>query len=86
MSDIAKFLRPGDGVLPRFVDQNLGALVVKRPEGLVGRTWANVGVRFNPAFLSGLSRLLATGAAVLQEGDGSHFELQPIPRRDCLKS
>lgn len=79
MSDIAKFLRPGDGVLPRFVDQNLGALVAKRPEGLVGRTWANVGVRFNPSFLNGLSRLLATGSAVLQEGDGSHFELQPIP-------
>ncbi len=79
MADIAKFLRPGDGVLPRFVDQNLGALVAKRPEGLVGRTWANVGVRFNPAFLNGLSRLLATGSAVLQEGDGSHFELQPIP-------
>jgi len=79
MSDIAKFLRPGDGVLPRFVDQNLGPLVAKRSDGLVGRTWANVGVRFNPAFLSSLSRLLATGAAVLQEGDGSHFELQPIP-------
>lgn len=79
MSDIAKFLRPGDGVLPRFVDQHLGALVAKRPEGLVGRTWANVGVRFSPIFLSGLSRLLASGSAVLQEGDGSQFELQPIP-------
>jgi len=79
MSDIAKFLRPGDGVLPRFVEQSLGALVVRRPEGLVARTWANVGVRFNPNFLNGLSRLLATGSAVLQEGDGSHFELQPIP-------
>jgi type VI secretion system protein ImpL len=79
MSDIAKFLRPGDGVLPRFVDQQLGTLVAKRPDGLVGRTWANVGVRFNPTFLSGMSRLLTTGAAVLQEGDGSHFELQPIP-------
>ena len=79
MSDIAKFLRPGDGVLSRFVDQNLGPLVAKRADGLVGRTWANVGVRFNPAFLSGLSRLMATGSAVLQEGDGSQFELQPIP-------
>ncbi len=79
MSDISKFLRPGEGVLARFVDQHLGSLVAKRADGLVGRTWANVGVHFNSIFLSGLSRLLATGSAVLQEGDGSHFELQPIP-------
>jgi type VI secretion system protein ImpL len=79
MSDIAKFLRPGDGVLPRFVDQYLGALVVRRSDGLTARTWANMGVHFSPTFLSGISRLLIAGSTALQEGDGSHFELQPIP-------
>lgn len=79
MSDIAKFMRPGDGVVPRFIEQQLGPLVSRRAEGLSARTWANMGVRFSASFLSGMSRLLATGSAVLQDGDGSHFELQPIP-------
>lgn len=79
MTEIAKFLKPGEGILPRFVDKQLAGLVTKRGEQLVPRTWANLGVAFNPAFLGGITRLTAAGNAVLQEGEGAKFELQPVP-------
>jgi type VI secretion system protein ImpL len=79
MADIARFLKPGEGTLAKFVDKHLAGLVVHRGDALVPRTWANLGVRFNPAFLTSVSRLSTVGNAVLQEGDGSKFELQPIP-------
>jgi type VI secretion system protein ImpL len=79
MADIAKFLRPGEGTLPKFLDRVLGALVVRRGDTYVARTWANMGVDFNPGFLAGISRLTSVANAVLQEGDGSKFELQPVP-------
>jgi type VI secretion system protein ImpL len=79
MADIARFLKPGEGVLPKFIDKNLAGLVTRRGDTLVPRTWANLGVSFNPAFIGGVTRLSAVGNAVLQEGDGARFELQPIP-------
>jgi len=79
MAEIAKFLKPGEGTLPRFVDKQLSGLVTRRGDQLVPRTWANLGVGFNPAFLSGVARLTTAGNAVLQEGEGAKFELQPVP-------
>ena len=79
MVDIAKFLRPGEGTLPKFIDRVLGTLVVRRGDTYQARTWANMGVDFNPGFLAGISRLTGVANAVLQEGDGSKFELQPVP-------
>lgn len=79
MADIAKFLKPGEGTLSKFVDKHVAGLAVRRGDALVPRTWANIGVGFNSAFLSGVSRLSAIGSAVLQEGDNAKFEIQPIP-------
>lgn len=79
MADIAKFLKPGEGILPKFVEKNLAGLVSRKGDMLLPRTWANLGVGFNPAFLNGVARLSTAGSAVLQEGEGARFELQPIP-------
>lgn len=79
MAEIAKFLKPVEGTLPRFIEKNLSGLVTKRGNQLIPRTWANLGVAFTPAFLSGVAGLTAAGDTVLQEGDGAKFELQPIP-------
>ena len=79
MAEIAKFLKPGDGTLSRFVEKNLTGLVTRRGEQLIPRTWANLGVGFNPAFLSGVSALSSIGNSVLQEGEAARFELQPVP-------
>ena len=79
MAEIAKFLKPVEGTLPRFVEKNLGGLVTKRGNQLIPRTWANLGIAFAPSFLSGVAGLTAAGDTVLQEGDGAKFELQPVP-------
>ncbi|OWW19614.1 type VI secretion system membrane subunit TssM [Noviherbaspirillum denitrificans] len=79
MGDIAKFLKPGEGTLPKFMDKHLAGLTVKRGEAWTGRTWANIGVGFNPAFLGGVTRLMSIGSAVLLEGDSAKFEMQPVP-------
>ena len=79
MAEIAKFLKPGEGILPRFVEKNLNGLVTRRGNQLIPRAWANLGVSFTPAFLSGVAGLTAAGDTVLQEGEGAKFELQPIP-------
>lgn len=79
MADIAKFLKPREGVLSKFIDKELAGLITRRGDTLTPRTWANLGVNFSPAFLGGTARLSAAGNAVLQEGEGAKFELQPIP-------
>jgi type VI secretion system protein ImpL len=79
MADIAKFLKPGEGVLSKFMEKNLNGLVTQRGDGYVSRTWAGMGVRLNPAFLNSVSRLMSVSSGLLQEGEGARFELQPIP-------
>ncbi|UXY14571.1 type VI secretion system membrane subunit TssM [Chitiniphilus purpureus] len=80
LSEIARFVKPNDGTLDKFIDKYLNGLVLKRGGQLVPRTWGNQGVRFNPAFLAGAGRLSALGGNLLQEGsDNSRFELQPVP-------
>jgi type VI secretion system protein ImpL len=79
MAEIAKFLKPQEGVLPKFLDKQLSGLVVRRGDALLPRTWGNLGLSFNPAFLNGVARLSSAGNAVLQEGEGAKFELQPVP-------
>lgn len=79
MAEIAKFLKPAEGTLAKFIEKNLNGLVTRRGEQFVPRTWANLGVGFSPAFLTGVSALSAVGNSVLQEGDAAKFELQPVP-------
>lgn len=79
LPEISKFLKPGEGVLSRFLDRNLSGLVSKRGDQLVARTWSNLGIGFSPAFLSGVARLSSVGNAVLQEGESAKFELQALP-------
>lgn len=78
MAEMGKFFKPGDGILSRFITQQIGSLAVLRGETLVPKTWANLGIRFSPAFLSGAGKLMNVSTS-FQEGDGSKFELQPVP-------
>ncbi|WP_035055130.1 type VI secretion system membrane subunit TssM [Andreprevotia chitinilytica] len=79
LPDIARFVKPADGTLDKFVDKYLNGLVLKKGDTLTPRSWANMGLRFNPAFLSGASRLSELGSNMVQEGEGVKFELQPVP-------
>jgi type VI secretion system protein ImpL len=79
LSEIAKFLKPGEGTLAKFVDKELGPLVTRRGDDLVARTWGGQGIGISPSFLDAISHLMAAGGTLLQEGDSCKFELQPVP-------
>jgi len=48
-----------EGAVARYVEQALGALVVRRGDALSPRTWADMGVRLLPEFSSGLAAWVA---------------------------
>ncbi|KUM03188.1 type VI secretion system membrane subunit TssM [Chromobacterium subtsugae] len=79
VADINRFVKANDGTLDKFVNKYLNGLVQKKGDSLVPRAWGNQGVRFNPEFLTGVSRLMALANSQLQDGENSRFELQPLP-------
>jgi len=48
-----------EGAVAKFVEQSLGALVLRRGDTLSPRTWADMGVRLRPDFVAGLGGWLA---------------------------
>ncbi len=79
IAEINRFLKANDGTLDRFINKYLAGLVQKRGDELVPRAWGELGIKFNPAFLSSVSSLSALANGQLQDGDGLRFELQPQP-------
>ncbi|WP_231895291.1 type VI secretion system membrane subunit TssM [Vogesella sp. LIG4] len=79
IAEINRFLKANDGTLDRFINKYLAGLVQKRGDELVPRAWGELGIKFNPAFLSSVSSLNALASGQLQDGDGLRFELQPQP-------
>lgn len=79
VSEIAKFVKPGGGTLAKFNEKYLNGLVQRNGDSFTPRTWANLGVHFSPAFLSGAARLSSVGSSVLREEGETKFELQPVP-------
>jgi type VI secretion system protein ImpL len=79
MTEISKFLKPGEGTLARFIDKELGPIIVRRGEVYASRTWGAQGVNLSSNFLNAISRLTDAGNALLQEGESCKFELQPVP-------
>jgi type VI secretion system protein ImpL len=43
----------------KFVEQSLGALVLKRGDSITSRTWADMGVRLRPEFVNGVGSWMA---------------------------
>jgi len=78
MVEISKFLNPNDGILPKFVEKELGSLVARRGDNLVARTWGGQGLGLSQTFLNDISQLLTVGN-ILQETESSRLEFQPVP-------
>ncbi|MCL2591290.1 MAG: type VI secretion system membrane subunit TssM [Betaproteobacteria bacterium] len=80
--EIIYFLGSG-GTVDKFVEDYLKGLVVKRGGQFVPRTWADLGVRLNPQFMTIVGRMSSLGSAMSRSGGGagesSRFELRPIP-------
>lgn len=48
-----------EGAVAKYLEQSLGALVLRRGDQLTPRTWADMGVRLRPAFSGGLGGWVA---------------------------
>ncbi len=79
IAEINRFIKPNDGTLDRFVNKYLAGLVQKKGDELVPRSWGDLGIRFNPAFLAAVSKLSSLASSQMQDGESIRFELQPQP-------
>lgn len=77
-----------EGAVAKYLEQSLGALVLRRGDQLTPRTWADMGVRLRPAFAGGLGAWVAPlsgqGAGVSAPGGGAEsaqtsFQILPQP-------
>ncbi|MEJ5896775.1 type VI secretion system membrane subunit TssM [Aquabacterium sp. G14] len=72
-----------EGAVSKFVEQSLGALVLKRGDSITPRTWADMGVRLRPEFVSGVGAWMAPlgGQSATSAGGaagGSAAEVQTV--------
>ncbi|MDO9238190.1 MAG: type VI secretion system membrane subunit TssM [Aquabacterium sp.] len=81
--EIAKIFG-SEGAVAKFVEQSLGALVLKRGDGVSVRTWADMGVRLKPDFVAGLGAWIAplsgqgTATGVSSGGPAAPAEAQTV--------
>lgn len=77
-----------EGAVAKYLEQSLGALVLRRGDQLTPRTWADMGVRLRPAFAGGLGAWVAPlsgqGAGASAAGAGAeaaqtNFQVLPQP-------
>ncbi|WP_460844288.1 type VI secretion system membrane subunit TssM [Noviherbaspirillum agri] len=88
-SEIGQVFGP-DGAIARFVQTSMGPLVVRRGDTVSSRTWAEMGVRLNPAFANNLARFVAAqggapGAASAAPQNQTNFQLLPLPTPGLLE-
>jgi type VI secretion system protein ImpL len=74
-----------EGAVAKFVEQSLGALVLKRGDAVTAKTWADMGVRLRPEFASGLGAWIAplngqtaSGGGVSSGGGAAAAEAQTV--------
>ncbi|MDD2975827.1 type VI secretion system membrane subunit TssM [Aquabacterium sp.] len=72
-----------EGAVSKFVEQSLGALVLKRGDSITPRTWADMGVRLRPEFVGGVGAWMAPlgGQAAASAGGaagGAASEVQTV--------
>ncbi|MGC4061692.1 MAG: type VI secretion system membrane subunit TssM [Aquabacterium sp.] len=81
-----------EGAVAKFVEQSLGALVLKRGDAVTARTWADMGVRLRPEFAAGLGGWVAplngqpasgssaaSGGAAAADAPQTVFQMLPLP-------
>ncbi len=86
LSDIIRFLKPGEGTLARFVDRYLMGLVSRNGDSYTPRSFGGIGVEFSQGFLKNLGELQAAGRHLLSEGEVCQFELSTLPTVGATKT
>lgn len=73
-----------DGAIAKFLQSQLGPLVIRRGDTITARTWAETGIRLNPVFTSNLSRYVGHPTVPAAEAASSaspvtRFQMRPSP-------
>jgi len=76
-----------EGAVAKYLEQSLGALVLRRGDQLTPRTWADMGVRLRPAFSGGLGAWVAPlsgqgagSSAAGNNADAAQTSFQILPQ------
>ena len=76
-----------EGAVAKYLEQSLGALVLRRGDQLTPRTWADMGVRLRPAFSGGLGAWVAPlsgqgagSSAAGNSADAAQTSFQILPQ------
>jgi type VI secretion system protein ImpL len=84
-AEIGKIFGP-EGAIAKFNEQHLQSLVVRRGDNLSPRTWADMGVRLQPAFtvafpvwIAPVSSGTRSGPSAPPSAGTTQFQLMPVP-------
>lgn len=85
-AEIGQIFGPG-GAIAKFAQTTMGTLVVRRGDEFTPRTWADIGLTFNPEFTGNFARWVAApgaGGAAAAGAEGATasqtlFQIQPLP-------
>lgn len=81
-AEIGTTFGPG-GAVAKFVEAQLGALVLRRGDTLTPKTWAEMGIRLAPEFTTNFARYVeplgAAGAGAAAAEAQTLFQIQPTP-------
>ncbi|NMG76330.1 type VI secretion system membrane subunit TssM [Aromatoleum diolicum] len=86
-AEIAQIFGPG-GVIAKYAETSMGALIVRRGDHIAARTWGDLGVHIRPDFIAGLPQWVGsleggaasggTGTAPATQAQTT-FRLLPLP-------
>ncbi|WP_414441879.1 ImcF-related family protein [Burkholderia sp. 22PA0106] len=81
LPDMARFMRPDNGVVTQFVATQLAGVVERRGDRWVAAQGADHGaLTVDPAFLAGLNKLMRLSIALFPSGDAHmRYDLQAVP-------
>ena len=81
-AEIGQVFGPG-GAIAKYLETAIGTLAVRRGDTLTPRTWADIGIRLAPTFVSAVPVYVATpGEAVTPSAAAANqtvFQIKPIP-------
>ncbi|WP_151634768.1 type VI secretion system membrane subunit TssM [Noviherbaspirillum aerium] len=88
-AEISQIFGP-DGAIAKFLQSQLGPLVIRRGDTITARTWGEIGIRLNPAFAANINRYVGNPAASGAASDASstpvtRFQMRPLPSPGLLE-
>lgn len=86
-AELGRYIRPDTGLIARFIATQLGGVLQQSGDRWTPNELAPQALRFDPAFLTALAQLSATGARLYAQGDaGYRFDLMALPTVEVTRT